>query len=112
MPGDTVLTPDTSRVLFVVRPSSSIAANSLPPVLSTTPIILAIWLDDRSSKEYVDKWTGTASVVRKVVRVYWVPVERPALVWNYSVVLGVDLLTFHHSSPPGHAKSIRVPPAG
>lgn len=66
----------------------------------------------KQCKEYVDKWTRTANVVKKVVRsVHWVPVERPTLAWNYSTVLGVDLLTFYHSSQPGRAKFIRVPPA-
>jgi len=50
--------------------------------------------------------------MKKVVR--WVqgaPVERPWLDWNHSIALGGDLLGFYHSSQPGGAKFIRVPPA-
>ena len=54
----------------------------------------------------MDKWTGTAKIVKKAVRwVHGVPD------WNRITVLGGDLLTFYHSSQPGFAKFMHVPPA-
>lgn len=66
----------------------------------------------RLCEEYVDKWTGTTKVVKKVVRrVHEAPVERSRLDWDYGVVLGGDLLGFHSSSRPGCTNFIRVPSA-
>ena len=60
----------------------------------------------RLCKEYVDKWTGTAKVVKKTVRwLHGVPN------WNRITVLGGGLLTLYHSSQPGLAKLMRVPSA-
>ena len=56
-------------------------------------------------KEHVDKWTGTAKVVR---RVYNVPVGPQV---NHGIALGGDLLALHQSYKYDCPKFLRVPPA-
>jgi hypothetical protein len=58
-------------------------------------------------REYVNKWTGTAKVARKI---HEVPVEHPTLGWNHIAALGGDLFALHHPYRHDCFKVLHVPP--